>query len=80
MDNDQLNRLRWRCRRGMRELDVMLERYVQRHSDKITAENAALLSQLLDSEDDQLWDWLSGRVSCERTELVGIINDIRSTD
>ena len=57
----RLGRLRWRCRRGMKELDVLLEGFV-------AAETAALadgawpeFEDLLDTEDDQLWDWLQGR-------------------
>ncbi len=55
--------LRWRCRRGMLELDVMLTRFLERRYPDLPAPEQAAFRQLLESEDDQLWDWLSGRVA-----------------
>jgi antitoxin CptB len=49
----ELGRLRWRCRRGMKELDVVLERYVQRglaQAGKLERETLAELLSLADPE------------------------------
>lgn len=79
MDTGQLNKMRWRCRRGMRELDTMLAAYISRLHEDLPAWQGPAFSRLLDSEDDQLWDWLSGREHCPDQELRTIIDDIRSS-
>ena len=54
-------RLRWRCRRGMRELDVVLQRYLEtRYTMAPLAEQQAF-EQLLDEQDPQLLAYLMGR-------------------
>lgn len=51
-------RLKWLCRRGMKELDVLFERFIVAH-DRALGENAwPELEELLRHEDDTLWDWL----------------------
>ena len=58
-----ISALRWRCRRGMVELDWMLERHLDRLSaEPEDAQSLSDLATLLAEEDDNLWDWLSGRV------------------
>ena len=55
MDRAARNRLYWKCRRGLLELDIVLQRYlVQRPEDH-------LLSELLDLPDNDLWDIIAGR-------------------
>ena len=54
-------RIRWLCRRGMKELDVMLARYLDaRWADAPAPERAAFAS-LLELQDPVLWDLLLGR-------------------
>ena len=66
----EINKLRWRCRRGMRELDAMLASYIDGLEGDLTAIEENTLSRLLDSEDDELWDWLSGKQLCPHSELT----------
>jgi antitoxin CptB len=49
------DRLKWKCRRGLLELDIVLERYLQKNP--VDPE----LSALLDLTDNDLWDIVSGR-------------------
>ena len=49
------DRLKWKARRGLLELDIVLERYLQ----KYPADQE--LSALLDLPDNDLWDIVSGR-------------------
>jgi len=56
-----LNRLRWRCRRGMLENDLILTRFLDARGDAITGQEVASLDILLDMSDNELWDLLSGR-------------------
>lgn len=72
-DNPEIKRLRWRCRRGMRELDQLMLRYLdQRWSIAEDAERVLFL-QLLDCEDDKLWRWFMGRERPENAELDAIV-------
>jgi len=53
-------RLRWRCRRGMKELDMLLERYLDQRFAIAPADEQTLFLQLLDCEDPDLWSWVIG--------------------
>ncbi len=69
----ELRRLRWRCRRGMRELDQLMVRYLDgRWAVADDAERAVFL-RLLDSEDDKLWRWFMGREAPEDAALAAIV-------
>jgi len=73
-------RLRWRCRRGMRELDQLLGWWLDtRHAQADDATKAAF-STLLDRQDPQLWDWLSGRESPAHGDWRRIVDEIRNRD
>ena len=72
----EIKKLRWRCRRGMRELDQLMLRYLdQRFQHAPTAERNVFL-HLLDCEDDKLWAWFMGREQPEDTPLNDIIQTI----
>lgn len=71
-----LRKLRWRCRRGMKEMDAMLGRYLERHADTIPLDD---MERLLECQDDQLWQWLMGRSSPEDGELKRLIVAIRES-
>ena len=51
-------RLRWRCRRGMLELDMLLACFLQHHFAKLTAPQRLELDALLDLPDQDLWQLL----------------------
>jgi antitoxin CptB len=61
MDATMRNRLRWRCRRGMLENDLILTRFLDARGDAITEQEVAALDILLEMSDNELWDLLSGR-------------------
>lgn len=52
---EMLGRLRWRCRRGMLELDLVLANFLQRHHAELTAEQCVELDSLLNLPDQDLW-------------------------
>lgn len=72
--------VRWRCRRGMLELDRMLEKFVDQCYDRLDAAGKRDFARLLAAEDDRLWDWLSGRDEPDSqgmSQLVGQIRNLR---
>lgn len=54
-------RLLWRCRRGTRELDLLLSGWVARHWQAAAATERAAFAALLEEQDPDLLDWVSGR-------------------
>jgi antitoxin CptB len=60
MDAPAKNRLTWKCRRGLLELDLVLERFLQKNNN-LADQDAASLLALLDLPDNDLWDIVIGR-------------------
>jgi antitoxin CptB len=72
-DDPEIRRLRWRCRRGMRELDQLMLRYLDgRWAQADEAERGRFL-RLLDCEDDKLWRWFMGREAPQEADLNAIV-------
>ena len=75
-----VNRLRWRCRRGMRELDQLLGWYLEVRYPNVDDAQKDAFSTLLDQQDPQLWDWLTARSVPEQARWRRIIDEIRGRD
>ena len=73
----EFKRLRWRCRRGMRELDQLFGRYVDREWAGASEAERGVFLQLLDCEDDKLWRWFMGYEHCPDDSLAPLIHRIR---
>ncbi|BDT72924.1 hypothetical protein os4_24700 [Comamonadaceae bacterium OS-4] len=56
IDERGLSKLQWRCRRGLLENDLFIERFFRRHSDTLTVRHADALSALMDLSDNDLLD------------------------
>jgi antitoxin CptB len=72
-----LSRLRWRCRRGMRELDVMLTRYLDRAWATASSAERAAFVQLVDLQDPDLFGYLVGRTTPVEETQRAVIACIR---
>jgi antitoxin CptB len=74
IDERSLSKLKWRCRRGLLENDLFIERFFERHGDRLTLRQAAALNELMDLGDNDLLDLL-----LRRKEPAGDINtgDVR---
>ena len=57
----EFKRLRWRCRRGTRELDQLLGWWLDTRYAGASNELREGFSALLEQQDPQLWDWLLGK-------------------
>lgn len=73
----ELRRLRWRSRRGMRELDQLFERYLDRCWAQDSDDARAVFLRLLDSEDDKLWRWFMGYEAIPDVDIASLIQRIR---
>ena len=67
----------WQCRRGMLELDLMLNRFVSDHLDNLTARQISAFEQLLTYPDPDIYVWLMGTNVPFEQELVDIVTVIR---
>jgi len=72
MERLERERLRWKCRRGLLELDIVLERYLAKHPDD------ASLSELLDLPDNDLWDIVAGRSETYEPHLKQVVERLRA--
>ncbi|TSE23350.1 Flavinator of succinate dehydrogenase [Tepidimonas sediminis] len=61
LDPREIGRLRWRCRRGLLENDLFIERFFARHGHTLTARQARGLAALMDLADNDLLDLLLRR-------------------
>jgi antitoxin CptB len=56
-----LSKLRWRCRRGLLENDLFIERFFSRHEASLTARQGEVLGELMELADNDLLDLLLRR-------------------
>ena len=78
MDATQLNRLRWRCRRGLLENDLILARFLDARGATMDVDEIAALDRLLDLADNELWDLLAGRAEPEDPALRPMLVALRA--
>ena len=56
--SDRASRVRWHCRRGMLELDVLLGNFFDHHYAALSSSEQELFIELLDCNDNELYTWL----------------------
>ncbi|WP_089728621.1 FAD assembly factor SdhE [Candidatus Thiosymbion oneisti] len=71
-------KLKWHCRRGMRELDLLLEGFLVDRYEALSAADRASLERLLDCRNEDLMAWLINGDSPKDEQLAGIVNQIRT--
>lgn len=71
------NKVRWRCRRGVLELDVILHRFFDRHYMALPTTTQALFLELLSCEDPELLAWLVGDQLPASKSLRELVQTIR---
>ena len=76
LDPVSMERIRWRCRRGLLELDIVLERFIGQYAS-LNTQQKIIFDELLDLPDTGLWDLLSGKESAlndDQHALIALIN------
>lgn len=79
MPDASLTRLRWRCRRGMRELDRILEGFLDCGFDRLSAEEKARFEEFLEYPDPDLHAYLLGKAEPSDVKLAALLERIRET-
>ncbi len=72
------DRIIWNCRRGLLELDLILERFVSLHFDRLNAGQTEVFKELLAYEDNDLLDLLMGRAEPLDTRLTAVLEMMRA--
>jgi antitoxin CptB len=74
-----IERLRWQCRRGMLELDLLLEAFLEQHYPKLSPQQQRLFIQLLSYPDPLIHAWCVGGEAPEDETFDELIAAIRLT-
>ena len=69
--------LKWRCRRGMLELDILLNTYLDSNYNTMSGEQGVLFSRMLDYPDQVLFDLLLGNMQSSDQNIDRLVTDIR---
>ncbi|WP_026377005.1 succinate dehydrogenase assembly factor 2 [Aestuariibacter salexigens] len=77
-DDKRKARMKWACRRGMLELDVLLTRFYDNAFDELTDEQLEVFENLLTCDDPDLFAWFMGHQRCEDEKLKGMIDLVLS--
>jgi len=77
-DDAEYRRLRWRCRRGMKELDQLLEHWLDQQWAASSEAQRGVFLRLLACEDDRLWRWFLGHENAPDAELDALVQRIRA--
>lgn len=73
-------RLVWHCRRGMLELDLILQRFLEKGLDKLSKEELKVFDSLLSCTDPELFAWFMGHEEPAEKEFKKIVHIIRNYD
>jgi len=69
-----LGRLRWKCRRGMLELDMLLEEFCSTHLERLPEEELTTFDYLLDTPDPELYSWMIGQAVSSNLQFQAFID------
>jgi len=81
LDARSMSKLRWRCRRGLLENDLLIERFFDKYEPTLTVGQAGVLGELMDLADNDLLDLLLRRREpageLARPEVVNVLEMLR---
>ena len=70
----EINRIKWKCRRGMRELDLLLREFAAENLEKLDETNLKILDEVLDYDDQSLFDYIFKNISLGNYEHEDFID------
>ena len=83
VDARRLSKLKWRCRRGLLENDLFIERFFQQHEATLTERQANGLQQLMDLSDNDLLDLFLARTEptgalAQQSDVIEVLSLMRT--
>jgi len=76
--NPAFKRVRWRARRGLLELDIVLGRFIEAQYAQLDEAGRQAFEALLDMPDNPLWDMIAGRLEAVPGEQQALLEKIRA--
>lgn len=73
-----LERVRWRARRGLLELDIMLGRFIEAHYGQLGDDEKSEFEAMLELPDNPLWDMIAGRKEAAPGAQQALLEKIRA--
>jgi len=73
----EYSKLKWRCRRGMLELDILLNTYLDKNYNTMSTQQGAVFSEVLDYPDQVLFDLLLGNMQSSDANVSRLISEIQ---
>jgi len=73
MNGKAFERARWRCRRGMLELDIILQRFMDNYYQQLGSDELEQFEQLLSLADNDLWDLICARKKTEDDNVLPVL-------
>jgi antitoxin CptB len=65
--NSKINRIQWKCRRGMREIDLLLREFNSKSLNSLDEKEFLILDEVLNYDDQKLYDYIFKNVSLGNT-------------
>ena len=75
----ELDRIRWRCRRGMLELDIVLQGFVNKHYMQLDETELKHFDTLLSLPDNDLWDMITSKKKVEDIKLQPVLQLLQTS-
>ncbi len=72
-----LERLRWQCRRGLLELDLLFEAFLDKRYSSLSDADKETFNQFLEQQDQTLQEWLLGKTAPEDEAMARMVKLIR---
>ena len=77
--NTDINKTKWKCRRGLRELDLLFRSYSEDNLDSLSQEDFEMFNSILDLEDQPLYDFIFKNATLNSPEQESfILNNIKN--
>jgi antitoxin CptB len=73
----RVGKLQWRSRRGMKEMDLILEAFIERQRKPLLDGAWPQFEAFLDEDDNHVWNWLQGKAVPERADYRTLLDCIR---
>ena len=61
--NTEINKTKWKCRRGLRELDLLFRKFSNNHLESLDKQDFDMFNSILDIEDQPIYDFIFKGVS-----------------
>lgn len=74
----EMARLRWRCRRGTREMDLLLESFLDEYYEDLPEDQQLVFARLLEESDVDILDWVMGKTRPAETAYHRVIEILQT--